>query len=223
MDNVQGITESVLIIFGGLVAEVNAPDVPAGSSPLCCDMDFTVASAKSRDGLASVYGGAAGVIYSDGFNYPQGTGIGGNWVILDGELGIGPFGAYGIEGNESPALMYYAAPVPSNQFSEVTISAVGSSGNSVGPAVRISSGPYCYFAFWSGTAISLYVLTPGPTFYLVPGGPSYSPSVGDVIRLEANGSVLTIKINGFSVFTYTDTLTAPPISQGAVGVVAYGT
>ena len=42
-------------MFGGLVAEINAPDVPAGSSPICCDMDFTVASAKTRDGLSSVY------------------------------------------------------------------------------------------------------------------------------------------------------------------------
>lgn len=55
MDSVAGFQDSVLLVFGGLVAEANAPDVPAGSSPVCCDIDFTVASAVTRDGLASVY------------------------------------------------------------------------------------------------------------------------------------------------------------------------
>jgi len=55
MQNVFGLQQSALIVFGGLVAEINAPDVPAGSSPICCDMDFTVGSAKTRDGIESVY------------------------------------------------------------------------------------------------------------------------------------------------------------------------
>lgn len=55
MQNVQGIQESALLVFGGLITEVNAFDVPAGSSPICTDCDFTVASVKTRDGLASVY------------------------------------------------------------------------------------------------------------------------------------------------------------------------
>lgn len=55
MQNVQGIQESALVVFGGLVSEVNAFDVPAGSSPVCCDMDFTVTSVKVRDGLATIY------------------------------------------------------------------------------------------------------------------------------------------------------------------------
>jgi hypothetical protein len=55
VDNVQGIQESALVVFGGLVAEVEPSSIPAGSSPLCCDIDFTVTSARTRDGLANVY------------------------------------------------------------------------------------------------------------------------------------------------------------------------
>jgi hypothetical protein len=55
MDNVQGLVESALVVFSGLVCEANPPDVPAGSSPVCCDCDFTVASVKTRDGLESIY------------------------------------------------------------------------------------------------------------------------------------------------------------------------
>ena len=47
--------ESPLVIFGGLVAELNPSDLPPGSSPICCDMDFSVGSVKTRYGVENVY------------------------------------------------------------------------------------------------------------------------------------------------------------------------
>ena len=55
MDNVLGVAQSALVTFSGLVVEVNPTDVPAGSSPLSCDTDYTVASAKTRAGIQNVY------------------------------------------------------------------------------------------------------------------------------------------------------------------------
>lgn len=55
MQNVLQTAESALTVFGGLVAEVAPTDMPAGSAVVCCDSDFTVASVRTRDGLASVY------------------------------------------------------------------------------------------------------------------------------------------------------------------------
>ena len=55
MQNVFQIEESALIVFGGMVCEVTPPDVPSGSACIATDCDFTVASAKTRDGLANVY------------------------------------------------------------------------------------------------------------------------------------------------------------------------
>src|SRR5215469_3524654 len=62
MQNVQGIAESALLVFGGVVAEVNAFVVPSGSVTVACDCDFTVASVKTRDGLQNVYAYAGSFI-----------------------------------------------------------------------------------------------------------------------------------------------------------------
>lgn len=55
MNNVDGYTQSPLQVFGGVVSEVNAFDVPSGSAPIACDVDYTVTSVKTRDGTANVY------------------------------------------------------------------------------------------------------------------------------------------------------------------------
>jgi hypothetical protein len=44
-----------LTIIGGFVADVDPADLPEGGSPICCDMDFTVGSVFSRDGIQNVY------------------------------------------------------------------------------------------------------------------------------------------------------------------------
>jgi hypothetical protein len=55
MNNAGQQQESPLIIFGGLVAELNPSDLPPGSAAICCDMDFTVGSVKTRYGVENVY------------------------------------------------------------------------------------------------------------------------------------------------------------------------
>jgi hypothetical protein len=54
-NNVQGLAESALIVFGGFVSETNPPDIPAGSAVVATDVDYTVASVRTRDGLENVY------------------------------------------------------------------------------------------------------------------------------------------------------------------------
>lgn len=53
--NVQGVPESALLTFGGFVSEINDPSVPPGSAVIATDCDFSVASAKTRDGIQNVY------------------------------------------------------------------------------------------------------------------------------------------------------------------------
>lgn len=55
MNNAEGKGESALVVYGGLVAEVNPTDLPQGSAPICCDMDFTIGSVFTRDGIQGVY------------------------------------------------------------------------------------------------------------------------------------------------------------------------
>jgi hypothetical protein len=47
--------DSGLVIFSGLVTEVNPADLPPGAAAICTDMDFTLGSTFSRDGIESVY------------------------------------------------------------------------------------------------------------------------------------------------------------------------
>ena len=75
MDNVQGIAESPLLVFGGFVAETDPPSLPAGSAAIATDIDFTVTSARTRDGLANVYS-------YDGFDFSGNAGFGIN-VVTD--------------------------------------------------------------------------------------------------------------------------------------------
>lgn len=55
MENAFQTQESALIVFGGLVAELAATQMPAGSAVICCDADFTVASVLTREGISPVY------------------------------------------------------------------------------------------------------------------------------------------------------------------------
>ena len=75
MPNQQENPDSTLTTFGGLVTELNPADLPAGSSPLCCDCDFTIGSVKTRLGLSSVYAsiGALNFNYVKSFEPSNGS------------------------------------------------------------------------------------------------------------------------------------------------------
>src|ERR1700690_3346933 len=57
--------DSTLTTFGGLVTGPKPADLPAGSSPLCVDCDFTIGSVKTRLGESPVYAS----IGDTNFNY----------------------------------------------------------------------------------------------------------------------------------------------------------
>lgn len=83
MENPNPQHDSALVIIGGLVAEVNAPNLPAGAAAICCDMDFTVGSVRTRDGLENVY------VY-DGADEENNAGLGTDIAVLDGEAWSNP-------------------------------------------------------------------------------------------------------------------------------------
>ena len=65
--------DSALVIFTGLVAELNPADLPQGAAAISCDMDYTVGSAKTRNGVQSVY-------TFTNLNVTKNTGLGTNAV-----------------------------------------------------------------------------------------------------------------------------------------------
>src|SRR5580704_11053107 len=57
---VLGTTDAPLDIFGGLVTDMAPTDLPAGASPDCADVAFTLGAVKTRPGLLSMYTPVAG-------------------------------------------------------------------------------------------------------------------------------------------------------------------
>ena len=78
MNNAGTGSESALTIFTGLVAELNPADLPQGSAAICCDMDFSVGSVKTRAGIENVF------VY-EGADEENLTGLGLDVTVLDAE------------------------------------------------------------------------------------------------------------------------------------------
>lgn len=83
MNNAGTQQESPLTIWGGLVAELNPADIPEGSAAICCDMDFTVGSVKTRYGVENVY------VY-DGSDEDNEAGLGINVAVTSGAAWANP-------------------------------------------------------------------------------------------------------------------------------------
>lgn len=75
--------DSALTVFTGLVAELNPADLPQGAAAICCDMDFTVGSTKTRAGLENVF------VY-EGSDEDEITGLGVNVAVASGAAWTDP-------------------------------------------------------------------------------------------------------------------------------------
>ena len=58
--SIAGTIDAPLDLFGGLVTDLAAPDLPQGVSPDCQDVAFLQGAVKTRPGLLSVYAPIAG-------------------------------------------------------------------------------------------------------------------------------------------------------------------
>ena len=58
--SIAGFTDVALDLFGGLVTDMPAGDLPLGVSPSCQDVVFMAGSVMTRPGLASVFTAIAG-------------------------------------------------------------------------------------------------------------------------------------------------------------------
>jgi hypothetical protein len=108
---------------------------------------------------------------------------------------------------------------PSDQYSEMSFSAFGSAGVD-GPAVRITGAGNGYMGLYSASASTLYIdkIAAGNAAGLGSlGGVTLSP--GDVLRLEVVGSTLTLKVNGVTKLSASDST----FLYGSAGMFLYGT
>ena len=156
------------------------------------------------------------VAVSDDFNRSSGS-LGANWTTNPTD-GIQIWSNYALDnGTSYPDLAWWSANSFNNsQFASLTVTAIQSSWQAFGPAVRVSAGNG-YGATWHDTTVlDLRKVVGGAQSTI---GTTSTVSVGDVIRIEVSGSSITVKKNGVAVIgPVTDT----SISSGAAGMYGAG-
>jgi hypothetical protein len=165
------------------------------------------------------------VTASDNFNRANGA-MGSNWTtwgslpphIASNEVKGG--------GNASPDAggAYWSANTFGNdQYSEVQVLGAIISGNWQGPVVRAdATGQNDYTViYYNGSTYVLALYKKISNAYTQIGSNYNLPGAlnsGDVVRIEASGTTLTVKLNGTAVITQTDSA----IAGGSPGLVFYG-
>lgn len=149
--------------------------------------------------------------------------LGGNWTARMGTPGIsGSSDFVGTAGAENMAI-YTASSTNEDQYVEGTISAM-SSGNEAWACVRMTGSGnvdgYCYET--DGTFGDIVEVINGAWAGALATGTVF-PSVGDRIRLEAQGAVLRAYINGQLVMQVTDGATVKATGYPGLATWASGT
>lgn len=144
--------------------------------------------------------------YTDDFERGNGT-LGSNWTAVDGTMQI--FNGTAC-GNASGDSKYSGASFSNDQYSEVV---TNNAANNTYVLVRANGADY-YYAIVRASFGDYHVnkWVGGVDTNLVNG--SVSSAIGDTIRLEISGTGLTLKLNGATVDTASDS----SIASGSPGI-----
>lgn len=153
---------------------------------------------------------------TDDFTGNQSDPLSANWTTLDGSwvIGVNTANNASSQGN---AAYWNADTFNDDQYSQCTVSGAGSS-NGGGPGVRMAATRGYIAVVDSSSQISVYAWT-GDEGYTLLGSAftGLTLAESDVIRLEVSGTTLTLKQNGASLGTRTDS----NYSSGSAGIFAY--
>lgn len=141
--------------------------------------------------------------YSASWTYAAGA-----WQVSAADGAVGP----NSSDNEVGAF-WNADSFSANQKSTVIIGRIAA-GASVGPGVRMSSGNY--YGAYSDTSDSYLFKVVSGTWTQLDIDTAWSAS--DSVELSVVGTTLTVKVNGTTTMTATDS----SLSSGAAGITGYG-
>lgn len=161
-------------------------------------------------------------VYTDDFNRANAN-LAAPWGTMSGEVTFAvvanqctPTGGLG-----SDAANYYNNVFGNDQYSQFVLKALSggtpSTDSGGGPAVRCSTSARTYYriiihaAASNNTVIAKFV---AGAFSLVSGYATVPWAVNDVVRVEVSGTRITVKRNGSSVLSFTDS----SIASGVAGI-----
>jgi hypothetical protein len=153
----------------------------------------------------------------DNFGRANGA-IGSNYNVTNGGINVASNSIQGTSGGNNVA--FWSASIFSNDpFAEATVTSLNGTTDFIGPSVRVAPGSNWYSCFENSTTVFIQKEVSGAFNNIT--NASSTGSVGDILRLEAQGSNLTCYKNGAVILTATDSsLTAGSPGMQLSGNVA---
>lgn len=162
---------------------------------------------------------SAGFLFADNFQRANVNPLAAPWTSTTGGVLKLVSNAATPAASSVYAAMYYAGTFPRDQYSQITIGTLTASGDSVGPAVRVTAAGAGYAVKVPGPIAQTNT---GTIEKLLGGGVvasfSITPNSGDTITLQVLGNQLTVLQNGLVIATALDG-TYP--SGGNAGIQAF--
>lgn len=153
---------------------------------------------------------------TDNFNRADG-GLGANWTTAGGfsALTIVSNTCKGSFGSQHNVSVYTGAgTAPADQYAQFKVT---NPAGFIGPVLRHDGGTAFYTCYYNAGTATIYKWS-GGSANQIGSGSTITPAVNDVVYLEAVGTALTMKVNGATVCTATDSsITA----AGYVGIDLY--
>jgi hypothetical protein len=142
-----------------------------------------------------------------------------NWTANAGTLAIYDNSVAPYDSGAENAAHWNADAFDADQYAQVTLSETVSDAYAIGPGIRCAASGATYYLYYTSSAGRyLYVSDGGSLTEL---GSAGAVSVGVVMRLEANGTTITPKLDGVTDSTI-GAVSNEALSSGYAGVTGYG-
>lgn len=207
----------------------NQVSVEAGASEVFLTLSGTTTlTPRIRLADSSTVSSTSSLPAIDNFNRSNSSTLTGSWITLTGAIQITSNEVTGNSADSStvPVAYWNADTFPTDQYAEVTYTAVSGDGSGAGVSLRIHSGttgPYHYLCAASNTAVNIGRIINGASYSSL-NTTAVAFTIGDVLRCEVSGTgatvTITAKKNGSLVLTATDT-NSDRILYGQAGVFTY--
>ena len=141
--------------------------------------------------------------------------IGANWTVTNGGINVASNSLQGTA--VTNAAFWNVNPFAADEFAEASVTALNAGTDFIGPSVRVSSGGNWYSCVESNASLIFQRNAAGAITNVVTQ--AVTGAVGDVLRIEVQGSTVKCYQNGALLITQTDT----NLTSGSPGMELFGT
>jgi len=141
--------------------------------------------------------------------------IGANWTVTTGGINVASNSFQGT--SSTNAAFWNVNPFAADQFAEAAVTALNAGSDFIGPSARVSAGGNWYSCVESNASLIFQKNVAGTTTNV--STQSVTGAVGDVLRIEVQGTTVKCFQNGSLIITQTDA----SLANGSPGMEFFGT